>query len=106
MWVHAIILYISALSDSFLIPTIEILLRREEPLTLHQVGAIIISPTRYEAILSTSDLLEQIFLIEGQLYLISRFLWMNDICVLTSLLDVISCVPGFTVSRNEALCSS
>ena len=31
---------------AFLIPTLEILLRRDEPLTTHQIGAIIISPTR------------------------------------------------------------
>jgi ATP-dependent RNA helicase DDX55/SPB4 len=31
---------------SFVIPIIELLLRRKEPLRKHQVGAIVISPTR------------------------------------------------------------
>ena len=31
---------------SFLIPIMELLLRRKEPLRKHQVGAIVISPTR------------------------------------------------------------
>lgn len=32
---------------SFLVPTIQILLRKEPALKSHQIGAIIISPTRY-----------------------------------------------------------
>jgi hypothetical protein len=33
---------------AFIIPILEILFRREEPLKKHEVGAIIVTPTRYD----------------------------------------------------------
>lgn len=37
---------------AFLIPVVERLLRLEEPIKKHHVGAIIVSPTRLEVLLS------------------------------------------------------
>jgi hypothetical protein len=36
---------------AFVLPLVEMILRRETPLKKHQVGAVVISPTRYGVVL-------------------------------------------------------
>lgn len=38
---------------AFLLPIVEKLLKLQDPIKKHHVGAIVISPTRYDSILST-----------------------------------------------------
>ncbi len=53
---------------AFLIPIVERLLRLEDPIKKHHVGAIIISPTRYRTLRSCYNLLRA-DLVQGSLLL-------------------------------------